>query len=393
MEKKDAAISSGTESAGTALYKAVKEDILRKISGANMSAHQKLPSEGAIAKEYGVSKMVGKMALNALEDEGYIYRKPRSGSYKSERDPADGKSEDGFSQDAHKNFVGVIVPQFDPYCTEIVAGLERYFLQAGYNIVLRLSRASSQLEEDALKELSALGGVAGIILFPTSRRFCGDQLLRMQLNRYPIVLIDTIFRELSLDSVSHDHYKGAFDMTNYLIGMGHEKICFLTSTLSEAYSRQERVRGFQDAILSRDMKYDKRMVYELDVEETDEQYRDFMDRIAGDNITCVFCGNDFIAKELLNQALSRGIRVPEELSIAGYTDNVFLSYMSIGLTTVRQPVNRFCKEVAALLMRRIEDPSKEIESNKIETEIVLRESVKRIPADTSICALPSNPSS
>ncbi len=383
MEKKDAANPNGAESTGTALYKAVKEDILRKITGANMSAHEKLPSESAIAKEYGVSKMVGKMALNALEEEGYIYRKPRSGSYKSEKDPLSEKSEEGLSQGTLKKFVGVIVPQFDPYCTEIVAGLERYFLQAGYNIALRLSRASSQLEEDALKELSALEYVAGIILFPTSRRFCGDQLLRMQLNRYPIVLIDTIFRELSLDSVSHDHYKGAFDMTNYLIDMGHEKICFLTSTLSEAYSRQERVRGFQDAILFRDMKYDKRMVYELDVEETVEQYRNFVDRIASDNITCVFCGNDYIAKELLNQALARGIRVPEELSIAGYTDNAFLSFMSIGLTTVRQPVNRFCKEVAALLIRRIEDPLKAIESNKIETEVVRRESVKRILAVTN----------
>jgi DNA-binding LacI/PurR family transcriptional regulator len=176
--------------------------------------------------------------------------------------------------------VGVIVPQFDPYCTEIVAGLERYFLQMGYNIVLRLSRATDQLEEDALKELTGMESVAGIVLFPTSRRFCGDQLLRMQLNRYPIVLIDTIFRELSLDSVSHDHYQGAFDMTNYLIDMGHKKIRFLTSALSQAYSRQERVRGFQDAILGRDMIYDKRMVFEFDVEETADQYRNFMDRIA-----------------------------------------------------------------------------------------------------------------
>jgi DNA-binding LacI/PurR family transcriptional regulator len=379
LDKKDAANPGGAESAGTALYKVVKEDMLRKITGANMSAHQKLPSESAIAKEYGVSKMVGKMALNALEEEGYIYRKPRSGSYKSERDPADGKSQDG-AANAHKRFVGVIVPQFDPYCTEIVSGLERYFLQMGYNIVLRLSRATDQLEEDALKELTGMESVAGIVLFPTSRRFCGDQLLRMQLNRYPIVLIDTIFRELSLDSVSHDHYQGAFDMTNYLIDMGHKKIRFLTSALSQAYSRQERVRGFQDAILGRDMIYDKRMVFEFDVEETADQYRNFMDRIASDDTSCVFCGNDYIAIELLNQALARGIRVPEDLSIAGYTDNVFLSYTSIGITTVRQPVNRFCKEVAALLMRRIEDPEKAIESNKIETEIVRRESVKRILA-------------
>ena len=378
MEKKDAANPSGAQGTGTALYKAVKEDILRKITDANMPAHEKLPSESAIAKEYGVSKMVGKMALNALEEEGYIYRKPRSGSYKSDRDPLSEKVEEGLSRGTLKKFVGVIVPQFDPYCTEIVAGLERCFLQAGYNIVLRLSRASSQLEEDALKELSALDSVIGIVLFPTSRRFCGDQLLRMQLNRYPIVLIDTIFRELSLDSVSHDHYKGAFDMTNYLINMGHEKICFLTSAISEAYSRQERVRGFQDAILFKDMKYDKSMVYELGVDETAEQYRHFVDRIASDKITCVFCGNDYIAKELLNHALSRDIRVPEELSIAGYTDNAFLSFMSIGLTTVRQPVNRFCKEVAALLMRRLDDPSKAIESNIVETEVVCRESVKKI---------------
>ncbi len=383
LDKKDAANPGRAEGVGTALYKAVKEDLLRKITGTNMSAHEKLPSEGAIAKEYGVSKMVSKMALNALEEEGYIYRKPRSGSYISERDPAYEKAGDGFSHGEHKRFVGVIVPQFDPYCTEIVAGLERYFLQTGYNIVLRLSHGSPHLEEDALKELSALACVAGIILFPTSRRFCGDQLLRMQLDRYPIVLIDTIFRELSLDSVSHDHYKGAFDMTNYLIDMGHKKICFLTSAISEAYSRQERVRGFQDAILWRDMIYDKRMVYEFNIEETDEQYRNFLDKIAGDDISCVFCGDDYIAMELLNQALSRGIRVPEDLSIAGYTDNVFLGFMSIGLTTVRQPVNRFCKEVAALLMRRIEDPLKAIESNKIETEVVQRDSVKRIFAATS----------
>ena len=360
------------ESAGLALYKVVKNDLLKRITDGNMAPHEKLPSEGVIAREYDVSKMVSKMALNALEEEGYIYRKPRSGSYVADQNapktPARGS--------AKAKLVGVIVPSMDSYCAQVVAGLERHAQRLGYNVVLRVTDGSAQLEEDALDELSALDCIAGIILFPTSRRFCGDQLLRMQLDRYPIVLIDTIFRELSFDSVSHDHYKGAYDMTNYLIDMGHEKICFLSSALSEAYSRQERARGFQDAILARDRMYDKKMVFELSYQETPQDYEYFLQNIGG--ISCVFCGNDYIAKALLSHAQNCGLKVPDDLSLAGYTDNALISFMSIGLTTVRQPINRFCSEVLALLQRRIAEPNKPIETITIETEVVQRDSVKRL---------------
>ena len=372
MEKKGAAKPIDTQSENVALYKAVKNDILRRIIDENLPPHGKLPSEGVIAKEYGVSKMVSKMALNALEEEGYIYRKPRSGSYVADRD-----ARECIAHAAKVQFVGVIVPLFDPYCADIVAGLERCFLALGYNLALRITNGDEQREADALNELSALDCVAGIVLFPTTRRFCGDQLLRMQLDRYPIVLIDTIFRELSLDSVSHDHYKGAFDMTNHLLSMGHEKICFLSSPIAEMYSRQERVRGFQDAILARDMPYDKKMVRELSFGETAEDYRSFLDTLG--DISCVFCGNDYIAKEVFSRAQARGFNVPDDLSLAGYTDNALLSFMPIGLTTVRQPVNRFCSEVATLLERRIICPGKQIESIVVATEVVERDSVKKLP--------------
>lgn len=376
MDRRGAKRTRELDSAGVALYKAVKTDLLKRMMESNMAAHERLPSEGDIAREYGVSKMVSKMALNALEEEGYIYRRPRSGSYMAERVPS-GAEDAGLKPHVLRNqFIGVIVPQFDPYCTEIVAGLERHFLKLGYNILLRVSYGCPQTEENALYELAHLQSIAGIVLYPTNRRFCGDQLLRMQLARYPIVLIDTIFRELSLDSVSHDHYKGAFDMTNYLLDMNHRKICFLTSTILETYSRQERVRGFQNAILGRDMIFDKEMVRELSDNETEQEYRDFVKNLS--DTTCVFCGNDYIAKEVLTHAQAMGLRVPEDLSLAGYTDNPLLSFMSIGLTTVRQPINRFSSEVAALLTRRIENPSKEIESIKIDTEVIERESVRRV---------------
>ena len=371
MQRKATIRPIDAETEGIALYKAVKNDLLRRIIDGNMRPHEKLPSEGTIALEYDVSKMVSKMALNALEEEGYLYRKPRSGSYVADRDAAQSAA-----MAAKAKFVCIIVPMFDPYCADIVAGLGRHFKELGCNIALRITNGSFAQEEAALNELAALDSVAGIVLFPTSRRFCGDQLLHMQLDRYPIVLIDTIFRELSLDSVSHDHYKGAFDMTNHLLDMGHEKICFLSSTIAEMYSRQERVRGFQDAILARDMVFDKKMVRELSFLETPTDYSLFLDQLQ--DTSCVFCGNDYIAKEVYTHAQSRGIKVPEDLSLAGYTDNALLSFMSIGLTTVRQPVNRFCAEVSQLLQRRIQDPSKQIESILIETEVVRRDSVRKI---------------
>lgn len=182
--------------------------------------------------------------------------------------------------------------------------------------------------------------------------------------------------------------KAAYDMTSYLIGLGHTQIGYVSESIGGIVSREERYQGYVQAMLEHGMPVLADRVFADVITESEaadaEGYRikvevleRLKDFLRGAGVTAVFCANDHVAVAVLNLASRMGIDVPGQLSIVGFTDLPIASQVHIPLTTVRKSAAELGKHAIDLLLRRMEAPQSEPEQVKLAAEIVVRNSAGR----------------
>jgi GntR family transcriptional regulator, arabinose operon transcriptional repressor len=375
------------------LYETVKNDILAMVHARGMKAHDPLPSEGTIAEIYNVSRMTGKLALKALEDEGIVYRVNRRGSFLAEgfEEKTRGNTavaRTGHERQARQLSIALVVPGFDFYVGDIIRSVQSAAEANSVRVFLHMTDDDPHEEDRVLAELSRLTYIHGIILFPTSRPDVSKELLTMKLARYPLVLIDRTFDNLAFDSVVHGHYQGAHDMTSYLIERGHRNVGFVSEPLSTSRSREQRYQGYLHALMEHNapVKKDHIQIISADIHTAHGYHvldspalpalRGYLE--ANKQLTAVVCAEDYVALEVYYAAVGLGLRVPEDLSVSGFTDNRVLRFAPVRLSTVRQPVDAMGEKAIDLLIRRVSEPGRESVEIVIDTEIVDRESIANL---------------
>ncbi|MEK0314696.1 GntR family transcriptional regulator [Cohnella sp. 56] len=374
------------------LYEQVKEGILEIIAEKSLAQHDPIPSEGQLAELFNVSKMTSKMAIQALVDEGILYRLARKGTFVGElsedtMQSASQRMGRDMPGGAGKRLIALILPEIDDFTGNILLSMEKSCALHGFHLIVKLSE---DLEDEAeiLREMSETSSVLGILLFPRGRKVCGEQLMKLRLAKYPIVILDRSFKEIDFDCVLHDHYLAAYRITNYLIEHGHRKIGLLTNQIDIAKSREERYQGYIQALVDSHVSIYTNLIYSVEekggpMNRTNISEDPIVDvlmeylKTSGD-MTAVCCTEDFLAVKLVYAAEKLGIRVPQQLSVTGFTDNKVIDFYPLPLTTVRQPADLFGEAAIGLLMERVSNPDSPLKTIKLETEIVENKSVLRL---------------
>lgn len=368
------------------LYHRVADQVIEIIKGRRLRPHDPVPSEGELAKLFGVSRMTSKLALQKLAEQGLVYRLPRRGTFLAQ--PQEGLMVDaGISthgteaaSDVERPFgqIALILPHLSDYTSRIIAAAEAEVRKHGCDLILKMTKNSD--DEDLCLERLAEGGITGIILFPQGRKTCSDQVLRLKLRKLPLVIIDRIFHEVEIDCVYHDHYRGSYQMTKYLIEKGHREVGYTSNAIDHITSRKERYQGYIQALLDhkipvkyqnihfRSVACDTSRINERDPEQ---------ERFIQDNprMTAIMCGDDHVAISTIHTALQMGIPVPEKLSIVGFSDIQLAAYIPTPLTTVRQDTEKLARSAVDLLMKRVGNSNENPITIKIQTSIVERQSV------------------
>lgn len=372
------------------LFEQMKDQVLNIILERGLKPHDPLPSEGELAYRFGVSRMTGKLALQALQEDGIVYRLPRRGTFLADVDLEELKQSAGKSKayGTHQvrrpgHYIALIVPVIDDYVGSIITSVERAAKEQGLEVVIKVTGDEAS-EAEAVRTLSHQADIVGILLFPVDRKICGDHLLRLKLQKYPIVILDRQFNEVGFDSLSHDHYGGAYAMTSHLLDSGHREIGFITSDMNKVKSREERYQGYMDALL--EWKVDIRTNQMLLLENNEEgqggvsarqtAIRSFLNRDS--RPSAVFCSDDFLAMSVMNAALSLGYKLPEQLSIAGFSNHSVLQYAPVSMTTVGQPMNDFGSLAVGMVMARVDNPDRDPVITRVETELITRDSTRTV---------------
>ena len=372
---------AGKGNVSDTLYNKVRNEILKLIIERQIGSNELLPSEGEIAELCGVSKMTSKLALNSLAEEKIIYRIPRRGSFLADvdlnkiRSMIDSNSVTNYST-AKANYLALIIPKLDSYCGNIVAEILKEAANYNYHVVVKYSDSFSEKEEQILAEVAKVPEIKGVILFPGDNNTCGIELLNYKVRNYPIVIVDRVYKEVEFDSICHDHYQGAKDAVNYLIQKGHTKIGFISKSITNVTSREERYQGYMAGMMEASKRIRVESVQTNDNMVFVEELKQYL--MNNESLTAVFCSDDYIAVYLYYAAEALGKSIPQDLSIIGFTDNEILSYIPLKMTTVKQPVEELGMRAVEVLMDKITDSNTPPRTIRIKTEIIERDSVREI---------------
>lgn len=258
----------------------------------------------------------------------------------------------------------------DPFVADMIGGIEKAVREAGYYMMLYISDDIA----DIIQRIS-IWNVDGLILFC----MMDDDGNRVAAKYHkPIVCIDTYSSRNSDDfvNVGLDDEKDTYKAVKYLIDNGHRKIGFVTD--NRIGVDRQRFWGYRRALAESGIEYSDRNFFFLKLGE--ELANKNNEKLCGKakDYTALFCCSDIYALVMMAALKERGFRIPEDISVMGFDDNLYSRICTPRLTTVHQDADEKGRVAVQTLVGMImgkEPASKKI---RLETRLVIRDSVRRI---------------
>ncbi|PWG04976.1 LacI family DNA-binding transcriptional regulator [Polaribacter aquimarinus] len=273
--------------------------------------------------------------------------------------------------------IGVILPKIvHHFFSTVIKGIEDGANEKGYNIMVCFSNESYKKEVETLKVLSN-GSVDGIIVSIAS-----ETLENKDFNHFkglvseeiPLVLFDRVVDEILCDKVVVDDVSAGYKATQHLLDYGRKKIALIT-TPDHVNVGALRRQGYEKALIESYIKKDDNIIIKIDEKANiKEQIRKAFES----DIDGVFAVNEIYAAKTMRIAKEKGLKVPEDIAVIGFTDGLISEYSSPSITTIAQHGFTMGKQAVELLIERIEKESETIKPKKIviSSDLKLRESTK-----------------
>lgn len=273
--------------------------------------------------------------------------------------------------------IGIVLPQIvHHFFSTVIKGIEHEASQRGYSIMVCFSNDIAQKESETIDVLTN-GSVDGLLVSlakETLEKGSFKHFNRLIDNQVPLVLFDRTHNSLSCDKVIVDDVGAGYKATKYLLDTGCKRIGMLT-TPEHVIVGLERRMGYEKALKERQIGVDEDIVVKIDEEgDIKKQIETLFDK----DIDAVFAVNEIYAALAIRVAKERGLRIPEDVSIIGFTDGLISEYASPSITTVVQHGFTMGKQAAEMLIDRIENQTENRapQTKVISSNLKIRESSK-----------------
>lgn len=273
--------------------------------------------------------------------------------------------------------IGVILPKIvHHFFSTVITGIEEGANKKGYNIMVCFSNESHKKEVEALKVLSN-GSVDGIIASVASETLENKEFSHFSdlvSEEIPFVLFDRVIGEISCDKVVVDDVGAGYKATKHLIENGRKKIALIT-TPDHVNVGALRKQGYEKALIDSYIKTDKNLILKIDEK---EDIKSQIEKMFSQDIDAVFAVNEIYAAKAMRIAKEKKLKIPEDISIIGFTDGLISEYSSPSITTIAQHGFTMGKQVVDLLIERIENEASTFKPKKIviSSDLKVRESTK-----------------
>lgn len=275
--------------------------------------------------------------------------------------------------------IGVVVPEIvHHFFSTVINGIEEYANEKGYNVMVCLSNESYEREVSNFSVM-ANGSVDGLIVSiarETQENKIYNHFEALLKEDFPIVLFDRIVEEILCDKVIIDDVGGALKATNHLIEEGSKRIA-LISTEDFITVGSLRKEGYIRALQNNKIPVNQNLIYKID--DKKDLYEQIKKIIYVTNPPdAILAVNEIYAAIALKIAKERGLKIPQDIAIIGFTDGLISEYTSPPLTAVVQHGDLMGRYAAELLINRIESKGPvEFQKEVISANLKIRESSKR----------------
>lgn len=273
--------------------------------------------------------------------------------------------------------IGVILPKIvHHFFSTVITGIEEGAIEKGYHIMVCFSNESYEKEVETLKVLSN-GSVDGIIVSIANETLKNKDFrhfIDLVSEEIPLVLFDRVVDDILCDKVVVDDVGAGYKATKHLLDNGRKRIALITTPKHVNVGTLRR-QGYEKALIENYIKTDAKLIVEVD-ENLDIEKQ--IKPLFSEGIDGVFAVNEIYAANALRIAKDKGLKVPEDFSVIGFTDGLISEYSSPSITTIAQHGYTMGKQSVELLIERIEKESEVYSPKKIviSSNLKLRESTK-----------------
>ena len=273
------------------------------------------------------------------------------------------------------NTIGIIVPEFiSSYFPQVIMGAQEVAAREGYNIIIGHSNETYETEV-ANTKLMLANQVDGLLVSITKETRNFDHLKVFERKGIPIVFFNRVCEDMNVPKVVVDDYEGAFRAVEHLIKRKKKRIAHLAGPDTLPIS-VKRLRGYRDALKKYNIPIDEELIipYDLTISKV-KIYVNHLLRL--DNPPdAIFAINDPTAIEALQIVKKKGLQVPRDIAIVGFSNDFVSGLIEPSLTTVSQPVKEIGETAAQLLVDQINRDISEWKSiiRVLKTELVVRKS-------------------
>ena len=272
------------------------------------------------------------------------------------------------------NTIGLIIPEVEHYFfSSIINGIEEIAYENNYYVMVFQSNESYMREVLNLQALATnrVDGVLASFSKETHNFSHFNQIIDYEI---PLVFFDRVVNDMHADTVVSDDFHGAYIAVEHLIKRGCKNIALYSSPRHLQIS-QGRHDGYKKALEDNGLAYNTDLVYSCDTyEDAMKISRSILKK--QNRPDGVFSVNDMTAIGVLKVAKELGIKIPDELKIAGFENSRSSKVVNPELTTVDQFGFDLGKKAATLLLKRINDQdfTYEPENIVIKPKLIIRES-------------------
>lgn len=289
-------------------------------------------------------------------------------------------------QTGKSRMIGVMMPPFDFYWSEVLYGIHDVLAMADHvpitlwaTHVRPLTHRAADPSVTELEQVHRLldRRVDGVIVWPRFAEIFREHMHEFSSRKLPVVTIDQLWpANKGADYVGSDDAAGGEMAARHLLELGHRRLAHLAGPTSRTWANERR-KAFEDTV----GRTTGASCVTFDTPRGDptlvaiEAARRML--VLPDRPTAVFAASDFFAKAVYQAAREVNLRIPDDLSVVGFSDDGFAPDMQPPLTTFRQPAYEVGRRAAEIVLGRSSGilPGQQI-VEKLPVSLVLRQSTK-----------------
>ena len=275
--------------------------------------------------------------------------------------------------------VGVIVPRIDSnFFASIIRGIEEELYPKGYHVIICQTHDQEDLEIGNINSLLN-AQVDGILMSISNAKLENNPSFQKLLRKnIPLIFFDRKKDIKGVSSVTIDDFKGAYDATQHLIDQGYKRIAHLSNDRLLLIFKN-RYLGYKQAIIDNGLEFDESLVIETQskVHEGKKTAKILLDMERPPD--AIFSSSDFTALGAIQEIRERGLRIPEDISIIGFSNEPFTKFMELSITSVDQSPTEMGRITAQVFLEEVNN-GKKIQSEKhvvLSPELMIRQSSQR----------------